>query len=117
MITVDLGIGQLLTTYFQGQSKRKKERERCQNLIDKLQDEEKKQLEHVNRVNQRLKHEKDDWFKTSKIKYNVVLSMQSQFKERVRSVHPHDKIGCPCIDLYRESRLSCGRIGLKFAYP
>ena len=50
---------------FQSQSKRKKEKERCQSLIDKLTEEEKKQQEHVNRVMNRLRHEKDDWFKTS----------------------------------------------------
>ena len=43
-----------------------KEKERCQSLIDKLTEEEKKQQEHVNRVMTRLRHEKDDWFKTSK---------------------------------------------------
>ncbi|XP_033875771.2 THO complex subunit 2-like isoform X3 [Acipenser ruthenus] len=42
-------------------NKKKKEKERCTALQDKLQEEEKKQLEHVQRVLQRLKLEKDNW--------------------------------------------------------
>ncbi|KAJ8298480.1 hypothetical protein KUTeg_025011 [Tegillarca granosa] len=44
------------------QSKKKKEKERCTNLIDKLKDEEKKQGEHVQRVLARLKSQKEQWF-------------------------------------------------------
>ena len=50
----------------QPQSKRKKEKERCNQLIDKLKDEEKKQGEHVQRVMARLKNQKDHWFVSSK---------------------------------------------------
>ncbi|KAK2527352.1 Thoc2 [Columba guinea] len=42
-------------------NKKKKEKERCTALQDKLLEEEKKQLEHVQRVLQRLKLEKDNW--------------------------------------------------------
>ncbi|KAL0176837.1 hypothetical protein M9458_029167, partial [Cirrhinus mrigala] len=42
-------------------NKKKKEKERCTALQDKLQEEEKKQLEHVQRVLHRLKLEKDNW--------------------------------------------------------
>ncbi|XP_062309257.1 THO complex subunit 2 [Osmerus eperlanus] len=42
-------------------NKKKKEKERCKALQDKLQEEEKKQLEHVQRVLHRLKLEKDNW--------------------------------------------------------
>ncbi|KAL8617110.1 hypothetical protein ACOMHN_014280 [Nucella lapillus] len=44
------------------QSKKKKERERCQGLIEKLSEEEKKQNEHVAHVMARLKKERDAWF-------------------------------------------------------
>jgi len=43
-------------------SKLKKEVERFTALIDKLQDEKKKQQEHVERVMARLNQEKDSWF-------------------------------------------------------
>ena len=46
-------------------SKKKKEKERCNSLIDKLRDEEKKQQDHVQLVMARLKHEKDTWFISS----------------------------------------------------
>ena len=42
-------------------NKKKKEKERCTALQDKLLEEEKKQMEHVQRVLQRLKLEKDNW--------------------------------------------------------
>ena len=48
-------------------NKKKKEKERCTALQDKLQEEEKKQLEHVQRVLHRLKLEKDNWLLASKI--------------------------------------------------
>ncbi|OWF53939.1 THO complex subunit 2-like isoform X2 [Mizuhopecten yessoensis] len=44
------------------QSKKKKEKERCNTLMDKLKDEEKKQGEHVARVHNRLKNQKEQWF-------------------------------------------------------
>ncbi|XP_069131332.1 THO complex subunit 2-like isoform X4 [Argopecten irradians] len=44
------------------QSKKKKEKERCNTLMDKLKDEEKKQGEHVARVLNRLKNQKEQWF-------------------------------------------------------
>jgi hypothetical protein len=49
----------------QSQNKRRKERERCQAVIDKLHDEEKKQLEHVRMVMALLKERKDTWFGSS----------------------------------------------------
>ena len=51
---------------FQPQSKKKKDKERCTSLIEKLIDEEKRQTDHVQRVMARLKHEKDSWFLCSK---------------------------------------------------
>ncbi|KAM4663955.1 THO complex subunit 2 [Discoglossus pictus] len=42
-------------------NKKKKERERCTALQEKLMEEEKKQAEHVGRVLQRMKLEKDNW--------------------------------------------------------
>ncbi|XP_037087592.1 THO complex subunit 2-like [Pollicipes pollicipes] len=50
------------------ESKRKKEQERCQALIDKLHEEEKRQKEHVDRVIARLKKEKDSWFEPRQAK-------------------------------------------------
>lgn len=52
--------------YSQPLNKKKKEKERCTALQDKLQEEEKKQLEHVQRVLHRLKLEKDNWLLASK---------------------------------------------------
>jgi len=43
-------------------SKRKKEQERCNALIDKLLDEQKRQKEHVDRVITKLSSEKETWF-------------------------------------------------------
>uniref|UniRef100_A0A8C9T4T3 THO complex subunit 2 n=1 Tax=Scleropages formosus TaxID=113540 RepID=A0A8C9T4T3_SCLFO len=51
-------------------NKKKKEKERCTALQDKLQEEEKKQLEHVQRVLHRLKLEKDNWLLASKFSLN-----------------------------------------------
>lgn len=48
-------------------NKKKKEKERCTALQDKLLEEEKKQMEHVQRVLQRLKLEKDNWLLASKL--------------------------------------------------
>lgn len=52
-------------------NKKKKEKERCTALQDKLQEEEKKQLEHVQRVLHRLKLEKDNWLLASE--YSTLL--------------------------------------------
>ena len=43
-------------------ARKKKEKERITAMIDKLQDEQKKQQDHVNNVMARLKEEKDSWF-------------------------------------------------------
>ncbi|CAG7823395.1 unnamed protein product [Allacma fusca] len=43
-------------------SKRKKEQERCSALIEKLQEEERRQREHVDRVMAKLNKEKETWF-------------------------------------------------------
>ena len=43
-------------------TRRKKEADRLQVLMERLQDEEKKHKEHVERVMARLRQEKDSWF-------------------------------------------------------
>ena len=43
-------------------ARKKKEKERVTAMIDKLQDEQKKQQDHVNNVMARLREEKDSWF-------------------------------------------------------
>ncbi|TRY73857.1 hypothetical protein TCAL_01902 [Tigriopus californicus] len=43
-------------------SRKKKEKERLHNMLEKIQDEQKKQKDHVERVMARLKTEKDSWF-------------------------------------------------------
>ncbi|ESO98124.1 hypothetical protein LOTGIDRAFT_174338 [Lottia gigantea] len=43
-------------------SKKKKEKERCQKLLDNLKEEEKKQNDHVSRVLARLEKSRDQWF-------------------------------------------------------
>lgn len=52
--------------YLKPLNKKKKEKERCTALQEKLQEEEKKQVEHVQRVLYRLKLEKDNWLLASK---------------------------------------------------
>uniref|UniRef100_A0A3P8WX89 THO complex subunit 2 n=1 Tax=Cynoglossus semilaevis TaxID=244447 RepID=A0A3P8WX89_CYNSE len=53
-------------------NKKKKEKERCTALQEKLQEEEKKQLEHVQRVLHRLKLEKDNWLLTKSTKNETI---------------------------------------------
>lgn len=48
--------------YFKNASKNKKEQERYIALMDKLQDERKKQQEHIDKILQRLQQQKDNWF-------------------------------------------------------
>lgn len=54
-------------------NKKKKEKERCTALQDKLQEEEKKQLEHVQRVLHRLKLEKDNWLLASEYRFLLII--------------------------------------------
>jgi len=51
----------------QSQSKKRKEKERCTQVIEKLLEEEKRQHEHVRVVMARLKTEKDAWFPSSEL--------------------------------------------------
>lgn len=60
-----LQLEKYLTYTLQPPNKKKKEKERCTALQDKLLEEEKKQMEHVQRVLQRLKLEKDNWLLAS----------------------------------------------------
>ncbi|XP_043560804.1 THO complex subunit 2 isoform X1 [Chiloscyllium plagiosum] len=53
-------------------NKKKKEKERCTALQDKLQEEEKKQLEHAHRILQRLKLEKDNWLLAKSTKNETI---------------------------------------------
>uniref|UniRef100_A0A3Q3X0R8 THO complex subunit 2 n=1 Tax=Mola mola TaxID=94237 RepID=A0A3Q3X0R8_MOLML len=53
-------------------NKKKKEKERCTALQEKLQEEEKKQLEHVQRVLHRLKLEKDNWLLAKSTKNETI---------------------------------------------
>jgi hypothetical protein len=52
----------ILYLHFQNASKGKKEQERYMALMEKLQDERKKQQEHVDKIMHRLSSEKDTWF-------------------------------------------------------
>lgn len=54
----------ILTKHFhlQNSSKGRKEQERYIALMEKLQDERKKQQEHVDKIKHRLNNEKDQWF-------------------------------------------------------
>ncbi|KAL3879965.1 hypothetical protein ACJMK2_032241 [Sinanodonta woodiana] len=54
------------------QSKKKKEKDRCNQLIEKLKDEEKRQGEHVQRVIARLKNEKELWFVSRSTKNETI---------------------------------------------
>ncbi|XP_070553830.1 THO complex subunit 2-like isoform X2 [Ptychodera flava] len=53
-------------------SKKRKEKEKYNLLIDKLKDEEKKQQEHCQRVIARFKHEKDNWFQSRSTKNDTI---------------------------------------------
>ncbi|XP_072483969.1 THO complex subunit 2-like [Notamacropus eugenii] len=53
-------------------NKKKKEKERCTALQDKLLEEEKKQMEHVQRVLQRVKLEKDNWLLAKSTKNETI---------------------------------------------
>ncbi|XP_063046121.1 THO complex subunit 2 [Engraulis encrasicolus] len=53
-------------------NKKKKETERCTALQDKLLEEEKKQLEHVQRILHRLKLEKDNWLLAKSTKNETI---------------------------------------------
>ncbi|XP_037543995.1 THO complex subunit 2 isoform X2 [Nematolebias whitei] len=53
-------------------NKKKKEKERCTALQEKLQEEEKKQTEHVQRVLHRLKLEKDNWLLAKSTKNETI---------------------------------------------
>lgn len=46
-------------------SKKKKEKERCLNMMDRLAEEESRQQDHNKRVLARLQKEKDQWFQSS----------------------------------------------------
>lgn len=52
----------------QNASKGRKEQERYNALIEKLQDEMRKQQEHVNKIKCRLAQEKDTWFLSKSVK-------------------------------------------------
>lgn len=52
----------IISCFEQGSSKSRKEQERYIALMDKLQDERKKQQEHVDKIKHRLNTEKDQWF-------------------------------------------------------
>lgn len=52
---------------FQPVSKKKKEKERCSLLFEKLKEELKQQEEHNQRVMASLKHERDSWLPASKL--------------------------------------------------
>ncbi|XP_043830646.1 THO complex subunit 2-like [Dromiciops gliroides] len=53
-------------------NKKKKEKERCTALQDKLLEEEKKQMEHVQRVLQRINLEKDNWLLAKSTKNETI---------------------------------------------
>ncbi|XP_044748967.1 THO complex subunit 2 isoform X1 [Coccinella septempunctata] len=67
---------QSLSVLDSNSNKGKKEQERHATLIEKLQDEKKKQSEHVDKVMYRLKQEKDHWFvsKTAKTAKNETIT-------------------------------------------
>eukprot|EP00095_Tigriopus_kingsejongensis_P004528 maker-scaffold532_size145644-snap-gene-0.42 protein:Tk04528 transcript:maker-scaffold532_size145644-snap-gene-0.42-mRNA-1 annotation:"tho complex subunit 2" len=57
-------------------SRKKKEKERLHNMKEKIQDEQKKQRDHVERVMARLKAEKDTWFfsRTARLAKNETIT-------------------------------------------
>jgi len=69
-------------------SKRKKESDRLHVLVEKLQEEEKKHKEHVERVMVRLRQEKDNWFlsRSAKTAKNETITQFLQFCLFPRSI-------------------------------
>ncbi|XP_077518841.1 THO complex subunit 2-like protein isoform X3 [Amblyomma americanum] len=59
-------------------SKRKKEKDRCDALADKLAEEERKQQEHCTRVLARLRSEKDAWFHSRSSKNETIMQFLQQ---------------------------------------
>ena len=57
-----------MSCFSQPVSKKKKEKERCSLLMEKLKEEFKQQEEHNQRVMASLKHERDSWLPASKFK-------------------------------------------------
>ena len=57
-----------MSWFSQPVSKKKKEKERCSLLVEKLKEEFKQQEEHNQRVMASLKHERDSWLPASKFK-------------------------------------------------
>ena len=58
----------------QTSSKKKKERERCDMVIKRLQDELAAQQENHDRVIARLQHEKDAWFNNRKFGIELYMT-------------------------------------------
>ncbi|KAI8799110.1 THO complex subunit 2, partial [Biomphalaria glabrata] len=56
-------------------SKKRKEQERCKILIDRLKDEARRQVEHVQRVMERLEEEKHSWFPTGTLKSEMTTNL------------------------------------------
>lgn len=61
-------INKICVCFQKGSSKSRKEQERYIALIEKLQDERKKQQEHVDKIKHRLNYEKDQWFLSRSVK-------------------------------------------------
>nr|KAI8727140.1 THO complex subunit 2-like [Biomphalaria glabrata] len=56
-------------------SKKHKEQERCKILTDRLKDEARRQVEHVQRVLERLEEEKHSWFPTGTLKSEMTTNL------------------------------------------
>ncbi|KAI8730848.1 THO complex subunit 2 [Biomphalaria glabrata] len=56
-------------------SKKRKEQERCKILTDRLKDEARRQMEHVQRVMERLEEEKHSWFPTGTLKSEMTTNL------------------------------------------
>ncbi|KAI8734363.1 THO complex subunit 2 [Biomphalaria glabrata] len=55
--------------------KKRKEQERCKILTDRLKDEARRQVEHVQRVMERLEEEKHSWFPTGTLKSEMTTNL------------------------------------------
>ena len=75
----------LVVLYFshQASTKRKKEKERYAAIIDKLKDEEKKQVEHCQRIEARLKKECETWFTARKSALGRLHRFNGWYSRRV----------------------------------
>ena len=65
-----------ICVYVQSDSKKTKEKDKLSAMVDKLKEEQQKQLDHVTRVMFRLKSESKHWFPNKTAKSECIVRIQ-----------------------------------------